>query len=250
MSARKLEKDKLLIKCSFFDYFWIINPERKQYTKRKNLKTDIVIECIKTTIQTNPFMSIRKLVCIINKSLNVQISRELVRVILKKLNFTRKKAKPTFVPKLYPEKVKEFLNMRNMLSEAGKNFVSIDETSFSYNQKDIKGYSTKGTKLYYQKKQLYAKNISVLACASKNGWTHTKQIFGSFNSITFSEFIKELNLREGTVILLDNVAFHKSKIVQEVVKDKGYQLLFVPPYSPWFNPIEMCFSIVKRKYYE
>ena len=94
---------------------WINNPERKQYTKRKNLKTDIVIECIKTTIQTNPFMSIRKLVCIINKSLNVQISRELVRVILKKLNFTRKKAKPTFVPKLYPEKVKMFYHCFAML---------------------------------------------------------------------------------------------------------------------------------------
>jgi transposase len=46
------------------------------------------------------------------------------------------------------------------------------------------------------------------------------------------------------------VAFHHSRIVKEVAKRKGFVLMFVPHYSPWFNPIEGIFSRVKREFYK
>jgi transposase len=49
---------------------------------------------------------------------------------------------------------------------------------------------------------------------------------------------------------LDNVAFHHSKVAKDAAERKGFILLFVPPYSPWFNPIEGVFSIVKREFYK
>jgi transposase len=57
-----------------------------------------------------------------------------------------------------------------------------------------------------------------------------------------------LYLPEGTIIMLDNVSFHHSKYVVEYCNHRGWSLLFTPPYSPWFNPIELCFSIIKRRY--
>ena len=53
-------------------------------------------------------------------------------------------------------------------------------------------------------------------------------------------------------ILLDNVRFHYCKAVKELACKMGWELLFVPPYSPWFNPIEIegIFSIIKRAYYK
>ena len=48
--------------------------------------------------------------------------------------------------------------------------------------------------------------------------------------------------------MLDNASIHKGDDVQKVCNDKGFSVLYTPPYSPWFNPIESCFSIVKRKY--
>ena len=50
--------------------------------------------------------------------------------------------------------------------------------------------------------------------------------------------------------MLDNVSFHHSKVCKEVAYAKGYDLLFVPPYYPWFNPIEGIFSVVKRSFYK
>jgi transposase len=52
-------------------------------------------------------------------------------------------------------------------------------------------------------------------------------------------------LSPGDVVILDNVAFHKSTRAEEVVKARGAWLLFLPAYSPDLNPIEMAFSKLK-----
>lgn len=52
-------------------------------------------------------------------------------------------------------------------------------------------------------------------------------------------------LSPGDVVILDNVAFHKSPRAEELVKAKGAWILFLPPYSPDLNPIEMAFSKLK-----
>lgn len=58
-------------------------------------------------------------------------------------------------------------------------------------------------------------------------------------------------LSKGDVVILDNVGFHKSERVEQLVRTKGAWLLFLPAYSPDLNPIEMAFSKLKallRKY--
>ncbi len=52
-------------------------------------------------------------------------------------------------------------------------------------------------------------------------------------------------LSPGDVVILDNVGFHKSEKAEQLVKAKGAWLLFLPPYSPDLNPIEMAFSKLK-----
>ena len=47
---------------------------------------------------------------------------------------------------------------------------------------------------------------------------------------------------------MDNASIHKGDDVENVCKEKGFSVLYTPPYSPWFNPIETCFSCVKRLY--
>ena len=63
-------------------------------------------------------------------------------------------------------------------------------------------------------------------------------------------FLNEMTIPEGTVILLDNVFFHHSKVVKALAQQKKWFLLYTPPYSPWYNPIEGVFSIAKRAYYQ
>ena len=52
-------------------------------------------------------------------------------------------------------------------------------------------------------------------------------------------------LRKGDVVILDNLSSHKSQAAEQVIRAKGAWLLFLPPYSPDLNPIEMAFSKLK-----
>jgi transposase len=52
-------------------------------------------------------------------------------------------------------------------------------------------------------------------------------------------------LRKGDVVILDNLSSHKSQAAEQAIRAKGAWLLFLPPYSPDLNPIEMAFSKLK-----
>ena len=50
--------------------------------------------------------------------------------------------------------------------------------------------------------------------------------------------------------MLDNASIHKTQDLRAVVLNKGYHLLFTPPYSPEFNPIELVFGQIKNAFYK
>lgn len=52
-------------------------------------------------------------------------------------------------------------------------------------------------------------------------------------------------LSKGNVVIMDNFKPHKSPVAEKYIKDKGAWVLFLPPYSPDLNPIEMAFSKLK-----
>ena len=129
--------------------------------------------------------------------------------------------------------------------------MSLDETSFGRHGACVHGFAPRGKPIYAAARDVPTLvTRSVLACVSADGLVATTEVVrGSFNSASFSLFLQALPVPAGTVVLLDNVAFHHTRKVQEVARAKGLELLYVPPYSPWFNPIERCFSVVKRHWY-
>jgi transposase/predicted transcriptional regulator len=200
-------------------------------------------------IKENPFASLKDIQSLLINNYELNISSELIRLFLKNNYYTKKKAKYYSSPSNLEEKTKEFIKLRTQYIKENRNFVSIDETSFGRNYASMYGYSLKGTKLHV--KRLYSRitTESVLAASTLTEIFYTRSKV-SFNSISFSNFIRASNFPAKSVILLDNVSFHHSKIVKEVAKQKNYDLLYVPPYSPIFNPIEGIFSIIKRNYYK
>ena len=52
-------------------------------------------------------------------------------------------------------------------------------------------------------------------------------------------------LKPGQVMVMDNLGAHKPKRVKELIEDRGCQLLYLPAYSPDYNPIEEAFSKIK-----
>jgi len=199
-------------------------------------------------IACNPMASLRCMRQRLFEATGVSVSRQLLVSAMKVAGFTKKKARLHGKPVRLEQDTISFVSMRDAL--IGRSFVSIDETSFGRNGIDVRGYSQKGVPLYVKRKLHAMKTVSVLAAVNgSNGSVQYRKREGSFDRTTFADALVEFAFPRGTVVLLDNVAFHHSKIVKERAASLGLELLFVPPYSPWFNPIEGVFSIVKRAYY-
>lgn len=229
---------------------WLKSPNKKQYTRTQVSKSKLIIETIKNAITNDPFITVLALKAIIYDTFDFQISKELIRSALKSLNMSRKKAKFISVTKDLHIKTKKFLDERQRLQSKGYTFYSIDETSFGRHGKPVMGYSIKGTPLKIIKKEPRMTSVSSLVLISENAIVNRCMSTKPFNTIKFLEFLKACNFKPNSVLLLDNVSFHHSHVVKQFATDKNLILLYVPPYSPWYNPIEGVFSIIKRHFYK
>ena len=73
---------------------------------------------------------------------------------------------------------------------------------------------------------------------------------GNTNTEIFINWLKEYllpKLKVNQVIIMDNASFHKSNKIKEIIESYGCRLIFLPPYSPDFNPIEKYWSFLKNK---
>jgi transposase len=71
---------------------------------------------------------------------------------------------------------------------------------------------------------------------------------GATDGIAFETYVKHFlvpTLKEGQVVVMDNLHLHKSRRVKQIIEEAGAEILFLPPYSPDFSPIEEAFSKVK-----
>ena len=71
---------------------------------------------------------------------------------------------------------------------------------------------------------------------------------GPINRIAFETYVEAVlipDLRPGDIVVMDNLSSHKGPRVRELIENAGASLLFLPPYSPDFNPIEMAFAKLK-----
>lgn len=67
---------------------------------------------------------------------------------------------------------------------------------------------------------------------------------GAMNGVVFLAYVKQV-LAPGDVVVMDNLPAHKSGGVREAIEAAGARLMFLPPYSPDFNPIENAFAKLK-----
>ncbi len=73
-------------------------------------------------------------------------------------------------------------------------------------------------------------------------------IAGATAADVFRAYVHEVlcpTLRKGDIVVADNLSAHKAAGVQEALAAKGARLLYLPPYSPDFSPIEQCWSKIK-----
>jgi transposase len=94
----------------------------------------------------------------------------------------------------------------------------------------------------------HGKNTTLVAALTPDGLLEPWLIAGAMDTATFEWYIRDElapRLRPGQVVVLDNLSAHKAERIRQAIEARGCELLFLPPYSPDFTPIEQAFSKIK-----
>ncbi len=123
--------------------------------------------------------------------------------------------------------------------------ICLDEMGTSIAMRRFYGRSRVGTPARKRVPKKKAKNFTTIAAIAYGSFVHHKVLNHAANTEEFLTFINELlaNLPEpGYTIVMDNVRFHHSQVVKQAIQNAGHTVKYLPPYSPYFNPIEYLFS--------
>lgn len=110
------------------------------------------------------------------------------------------------------------------------------------------GRSPRGTRCQGVVPRNWKSSTTILGALSVQGVQGVMSLEGATDRLAFEAFIEQVllpTLVPGQIVILDNLSAHKSQKAQKMVEDLGCSWLFLPPYSPDFNPIEMLGSKFK-----
>ncbi len=112
----------------------------------------------------------------------------------------------------------------------------------------IYAWSRRGERAFGSTPRNWGKNVTLLASITEEGVGACLAIEGSTTREVFETYLERVlvpTLSSGQVVVMDNLSAHKGGRVREIIEGRGCEVLYLPPYSPEFNPIEQVFSKLK-----
>lgn len=91
--------------------------------------------------------------------------------------------------------------------------------------------------------------LTLLGAITLNGLLATMTIEAPTDGDVFLAYLEQVlcpRLQPGQVVVMDNLSAHKNPAVRACIEQTGARLLYLPPYSPDFNPIEQCWAKIKE----
>lgn len=128
--------------------------------------------------------------------------------------------------------------------------VYADESGFRDESHRRYGYARKGEAVYGLISSQRTRTRTLLAARFQGSFTAVRLLQGGCKSADFSAWLAEAlcpRLTANHVLILDNAMLHKTSQTRHLIEETGASLLFLPPYSPDYNPIEHDFANIKRK---
>ncbi|CAG8796814.1 7312_t:CDS:2, partial [Cetraspora pellucida] len=208
---------------------------------------------LEEAIEQEPWITIADLIQeLVDQFPNLQLSDRTVARYIRNMGFTLKRLtvvpegrnsddtiqkRKQYVERIYNENINIYSDM-----------VYIDETGFNLHLSTLRGRARHGQPAIRKVVNNRRKNISVIAAINEDGVLHYKSILGSVNEEILTTFINELNdiIPSGKFLVMDNVRFHRTDVIKEAIENTIHEIFYLPPYSPFLNPIENCFSKVKN----
>ena len=129
-----------------------------------------------------------------------------------------------------------------------RRLVFVDEMGTNTSLHSTYAWSKKGQRAYCSVPRNRGKNTTLLASMSVEGMGPSLAVTGSVNATVFEAYLEQVLLPElnpGQIVIMDNLSAHKSERGRELIEAAGCEVLYLPPYSPDYNPIEEAFSKIK-----
>jgi len=126
--------------------------------------------------------------------------------------------------------------------------VFIDETWAKTNMARSHGRAPRGQRLRVGVPHGHWKTTTLVAALTLRGMLAPFVLAGPINRDAFEAYVERVlvpELRPGDIVVMDNLSSHKGPTVRALIEAAGARLLFLPPYSPDFNPIENAFAKLK-----
>jgi len=128
--------------------------------------------------------------------------------------------------------------------------IFLDESGAKTNLTRLRGRAARGQRVHASSPQGHWHTTTMIGALRVNGSTACMAIEGATDTEVFRAYVGQVlcpTLQPGDVVVLDNLAAHKSQPTIELIEATGASVRFLPAYSPDLNPIEMMWSKVKSK---
>jgi transposase len=126
--------------------------------------------------------------------------------------------------------------------------VFIDETGTSTNMARLRGRAPRGERLVGKVPHGHWKTTTFVAGLRTSALTAPCVIDGPMNGNAFLAYVEQIlapSLKPDDIVVMDNLSAHKVPGIRQAIEATGARLLYLPPYSPDFNPIEQLFAKLK-----
>lgn len=128
--------------------------------------------------------------------------------------------------------------------------IFIDESWAKTNMTRLRGRAPRGERVLAKVPHGHWKTTTLIAALDLEGIRCSTVVDGPVNSDVFIAFVRQVlvpDLKPGDIVVMDNLSSHKVAAVRALIEGAGAELMYLPPYSPDLNPIEMVFSKIKQK---
>jgi len=138
-----------------------------------------------------------------------------------------------------------------MVAEAvePERLVFVDECGTHTSLAPLHGYAPRGERLHLSVPRKRGKNTTLLSSMSLGGMGPSLTVEGATTARVFETYLKKVlapSLRAGQIVVMDNLGAHRPKRVRKLIEQRGCELIYLPAYSPDYNPIEEAFAKLKN----
>lgn len=130
-----------------------------------------------------------------------------------------------------------------------KDLIFVDESGINLAMTRLYARSPRGMRARGKRPSKRGKNVSLIGAVGLKGVITQITLLGSINALTFDAFIVQRlipKLWKGACVVMDNCSIHLGADIEVWIKKAGATLIYLPPYSPDFSPIENCWAKIKN----